>query len=444
MPRRDAAGELYSLSCLTYDGEGLCWQSQASIIRIDLINDALFAYLSPLELARMAKVSRIFHAAIAAYIAHAYHPCRLLSGFFQDIPSFRALQARTGSLISGRSALHFLDRSLYPSDPLDLFIYFHHRREVVSWILHAGYVFLPAPDQSSDVDFAVTAGILQETASTTAGVCGVLSFGLGGPKSSKLVRVVVAMRTPIEVILLSQTSEFTCHIANGSSRSISGLACLINAISYEKAYCLFPCATLHQRRSLLTNSTEAPYMGTSQDVIELEERGFEMMEYLDCQDLVLSRTSSPILFGWRWIDDSASWVISFSTEGIRPPASWSASPSAQPYDPVSICGFSLRYTEECRVHLAFTVLDGPVIQYSYAIGDRDLLERLVISLYHCSPTWDGKLCVSSNNPSTQCSNTFCSWDHEVRDICRESLADLVAAQEDVIGILTQGAGITQI
>lgn len=156
----------------------------------------------------MAKVSRTVRIATQAYIAHVFNPHRLLSGYFEDVSSFRTLQARTRSLISGRAALHFFDRASYPSSPLDLHVHFHHRREVVHWLLDAGYTFLPSPDQSPDIDFTVAQGIVDQGGCDAIGLCGTLNFGMGEGESYVTIRVVVALRTPVEVILLSHSSEF--------------------------------------------------------------------------------------------------------------------------------------------------------------------------------------------------------------------------------------------
>lgn len=157
----------------------------------------------------MRKISRGVRFTVNDYLRSVYNPHRLLSPFFWDVPSFRSLQARTGSLISGHSALHFFNRSLRPTDPLDLYIYFHHRREVVDWLLAAGYGFSPSLAQSSDLDYAVADGNRDnyETDADPPHSWGSLTFHLHGAQSNVTVRVFIAMKSPMEMILHSHSSE---------------------------------------------------------------------------------------------------------------------------------------------------------------------------------------------------------------------------------------------
>lgn len=165
------------------------------------------------------------------------------------------------------------------------------------------------------------------------------------------------------------------------------IACTINVISYEKAYCLFPRATLHEHRSLLINADSTD---SAEETVTLQERGFEMFDYLTARELLSNHASSSIVFGWRWIDDSASWVINLDTKDVVLPVAKSSS-FAEQYDPVAICNFSVRFNRtQCKATITFDIFSGPDVEYAYALGDSEVMERLILSIRDCCPVWDGK------------------------------------------------------
>ncbi len=177
-----------------YSSELKCLLSQDCIIPIGVFHTILCAYLTPLELVIVSRISRSFYAAVQDYIRSVYNAHRLLSPFFHDVPSFRSLQASTGTLISGNSALHFLDRSRRLCDPLDIFVYFLHRREVVEWLEGAGYTLV----MNSDDDDSPLSPVIRYFVQT---------FKKRGTSPGVLVRVVVAAGSPMDAILRSYSSE---------------------------------------------------------------------------------------------------------------------------------------------------------------------------------------------------------------------------------------------
>ncbi|KAL1937077.1 hypothetical protein VTO73DRAFT_15132 [Trametes versicolor] len=313
--------------------------SFASIVLANVVYYNLFSHLSPLELARLCKTSRDVRFAVNDYIQSVYNPHRLLSPFFRDVSSFRSLQARTGSLISGHSALHFFNRSLRPTDPLDVYVYFHHRREVVDWLLDSGFRFSPSITQASGLDYAVEQGrrMQNETYPPDSWEC--LIFYRDGSHRNATVRVYIAMRSPMEMILHSHST------------------CMMNVISYEKAYCLFPRPTLHEHRGLLMKIKQGHDVWRVYEIEDVQARGFAMLDGLEPKELALSCASSSFALGWRWIDDSASWVIHFDTHDIPPPPVRRTNSSALTHDPITVCGFSMRYDMETKARIDYELLE---------------------------------------------------------------------------------------
>jgi hypothetical protein len=125
-----------------------------------LICDVLFAYCSPATLFRVSRTCRLGRQAIQDYFARAYDINDLFSKFFQDVPAFRRLQARTEAVVSGSLALQFLDRTRYAEADCDLYVHSKHARWIGEWIMAnngAGktYQFVSSERQPSAFNDAV-------------------------------------------------------------------------------------------------------------------------------------------------------------------------------------------------------------------------------------------------------------------------------------------------
>ena len=59
---------------------------------------------------------------------------KLLSRYFHHPETFRHLQATTGTVISGSSALQFFDRSYYAKSDLDLYVPLAWRAKVGQYL----------------------------------------------------------------------------------------------------------------------------------------------------------------------------------------------------------------------------------------------------------------------------------------------------------------------
>ncbi len=164
---------------------------------------------------------------------------------------------------------------------------------------------------------------------------------------------------------------------------------MLNVISYEKVYCLFPRATLHDHTSLVLNTGGPEYITRRIDIAETRMRGFSMIEELETEQL-LDPHPSPFAFGWRWIDDSNTWVINLDTRDVALPPPSNPESSARTHDPVNVCGFLLRYNLDDHAIIDYEVVEGPSIEFTYTIGDRDLLDRLIWTISYHSPVWDGR------------------------------------------------------
>jgi hypothetical protein len=190
-----------------------------------VIHDALFYFLSPQAMFRFALVCRAAHAALTGYYCRAFNIDNHLHRFFADPIAFRQLQARTGTLISGSSALQFLDRTFYPDSDLDLYTFPDQTHRVCSLLIEGeGYSLLPSSRNSglslglADVDVPpwraafpridLVWSDMHTTEYRSASIGAVLSFEkeqVDGPPLR--VQVISARNCPLQCILSFHSSE---------------------------------------------------------------------------------------------------------------------------------------------------------------------------------------------------------------------------------------------
>ncbi|KAI0329622.1 hypothetical protein GY45DRAFT_850264 [Cubamyces sp. BRFM 1775] len=277
------------------------------ILHIELVYEPIFDSCSAATLLRVARTCRAAHRAIKAYSRVAFDVNRLLSRFFPSknascssictmdheheqaydrARAFRSLQARTGTVISGSCALQFFDRSIYPESDLDLYVHMCHRQEVGRWLIQEGYVYEPTSHQDKNFEFEVAEEhdtFWDEYFGEISSIFKVFNFkkrvtklelplddvkhySVAGLQSSEgrgelRVQLIVPKETPMEVILGFHST------------------CVMNVISYHKAYCLFPQATLEERLALFTSSPSEDSLSRNTDqyrcaISKYTERGF--------------------------------------------------------------------------------------------------------------------------------------------------------------------------
>lgn len=144
----------------------------------------------------------------------------MLSRFFNDPRAFRIMQSRTSTLISGSVALQYFDRAFYPSSDLDLYVHSRHRREVGSWLMGMGYAFSPGRGQDANFDITVARNPQSKGLQyAMPGVAGILTFHKEGNHGRLKVQIIVARRTPMEVVLGFHSSKFTTNRLQNSAHA---------------------------------------------------------------------------------------------------------------------------------------------------------------------------------------------------------------------------------
>ncbi|KAH9947185.1 hypothetical protein B0H21DRAFT_876842 [Amylocystis lapponica] len=359
-----------------------------SVLHIDLICELIFSCCSPAALVQTAATCRVAKESVHSYIQYAFNINRRLSRYFSDPLAFRSLQARTATLISGSFALQFFDRSFYPTSDLDLYVHMRHRREVGRWLLGAGYAFAPTPYQYPDFEVAVADPL-------TVAPGGIYDM----PGIACIFNFTTAART-----------------GGGTLKVILGFhsTCVMNVLSFEKAYCLYPRTTLEERRSLVSASCRGQSERRPQGLDKYAVRGWTIVARLPPQDA--ERRDGAFRLGWRWIDDNASWVVALDTAGVARAPAPNASSGARAHDPVAVCNWQLRYSAVGGAVMQFGVAKGGVLRYVYLVTDEGLLGHLTRVL-------SAKIRVEQAKADLKLEDwNYC--DDELPRICREHIREV--------------------
>ena len=79
----------------------------------------------------------------ASFTRHTFNINRHLRCFFQNPLEFHTIQAETGTIISGSSALQFFNREIFEDSGLDLYLHPGHLERIGTWLMKSeGYIYI--------------------------------------------------------------------------------------------------------------------------------------------------------------------------------------------------------------------------------------------------------------------------------------------------------------
>ncbi|KAH8092536.1 hypothetical protein BXZ70DRAFT_898267 [Cristinia sonorae] len=297
-----------------------------------LIFETIFDNLTPLEFMRLGRTCQRARAVVLRFVDQKFGSKinDSLMRFFDDPVAFRSLQARTGTLISGSTALQFFDRTSYPNSDLDLYIHPQFDRDVLLWLTDNGYTFVPEEEQPARLEDAIETG---------RRVSRLIAQGLGwiiphrqGEYHFKTIQSVYSFRKPSPVEN-EPDIRVQCMIAVHAPLEVIlsfHSTCVMNVISFEKAYSLYPRATLHERRTFVNDLAPSPARQRAYQ--KYTERGFHL-----CYGTVPNSSGVDPAFplGNRYIGDEHCWTIPLDISGVGPGCRLPRSRKPLLHDPVS-------------------------------------------------------------------------------------------------------------
>ncbi|KAF8961523.1 hypothetical protein BDZ97DRAFT_1733677 [Flammula alnicola] len=329
-------------------------------------DDIVFHRLSPSNLLRYAQTCKTAYGAVSSYIQRTFQVQQLLSRFFtpSEIHYFRYWQSRTGMFISGSTALQFFDRSFYPDSDLDIYVEHRHCEPIAYWLTSLGYAFEPRRGHENDTladalvqtlpslygeVHMVSSGFF-ESASVGyfgRGVANVYNFHKYNP--DRKIQLITSYHSPLEVVLNFHST------------------CVMNIITHEKAYSLYPKATFEQRRSLII-STEGSNQETARK--KYATRGWSMVEQLTHEEY--RHSGSAFAQGGRYVGDSKCWTLPILPkldlpEGYMETNTW-----------------ELVHQANLEPEMLFLILLTGNLRYSYLVVDRSVQKYLTPALLDVS------------------------------------------------------------
>jgi hypothetical protein len=240
-----------------------------------------------------------------------------LERFFtaKEIIEFQKLQATTGTIISGSAAVQFFDRALYKDSDLDLYMQHQSARPMALWLQSIGYAFVPCKDSEFQ---SLEMGLQKSIKLNTEDIYGIPIDINDEPDKGYFDAVVVldfkktnhpdiqlitSRGPPLEMVLDFHSSEW--QLFNFTEKYTHSLtpACVMNVITHNKAYSIYPRATFIERRSLVYNRSENSLEGRS----KYEQRGWTQIPFLEAHDY--DNPFSSFARGSRRIGDSKCWTI---------------------------------------------------------------------------------------------------------------------------------------
>ncbi|RPD65283.1 hypothetical protein L226DRAFT_456156 [Lentinus tigrinus ALCF2SS1-7] len=271
------------------------------------VYDTIFSCLTPASFARISRVCRDIREGAVDFATRAYNINRRLGYYFSDPLAFRALMARTRFFISGSFALQFFDRTFYPGSDLDLYVQKAlDVLEIGRWLEKEGYTYKPTVAQRATVDAQIK--IRQawgETEVYNGGlvVGDVLSFekqvqDVSGTETRKVQLVVPSPRhrSPLETILNFHST------------------CVMNVITHDAAYSLYPYATFELNSSAVLTKDTSPR--TTNALEKYVGRGFRMLDAKILSTNPKGDQTTFVVDLQRQVADEHSWIIPLSTNGL--------------------------------------------------------------------------------------------------------------------------------
>ncbi|KAJ8453513.1 hypothetical protein ONZ51_g13552 [Trametes cubensis] len=331
------------------DAPGVAQSVFITILEMPHVRTSLFSALSPRSLLLLSRSSRRVREYALEYMKTAFDINATLGRYLPNPIEFRGLQARTGTLVSGSTALQFFDRSYNDPLALDLYVFPLYRREVGAWLLSKGFSFRASHEQ--DPCFAITALSRQRSVrfDSSPGVLTIYTFHRYHNGASVDVHIIVAIRTPIETILSFHST------------------CMMNIISYDKAYCLFPLATLEKHISLLCSSSAHPVKSWVGARPPDMPPTFTLLPKPDWGPSSSSRSHQLYPHTPRWLGDSYSWTLPLGLLGVSPP------PPPQHVLPST-------QSRSCRCIKLFNEEEVSVLNLAFVVGDEDTANHLARTL----------------------------------------------------------------
>ncbi|KLO11400.1 hypothetical protein SCHPADRAFT_855455 [Schizopora paradoxa] len=389
-----------------------------------VLYDDVFFYCTPGSIFRVGRTCRNGRYASQEYARRKFNINKHLLRFFPDPLAFRSIQASTKTVISGSTALQFLNRTIYPNSDLDLYVSAEESFALCTFIMSkegGSYVYKRYSHQSPNFmaawkrvrSWKPAEGIEEDpfdqawTGYGSNWIRTVFNFFAKTETGRRNVQVIVTTFDPLSSIL-------------GFHSSV-----VMNAITVDMAISLFPEATFEENLNLFLGRARSENCQAALD--KYKERGWELVDELT--DEQIKGDKRMFRHGKRWIQDSHTWRLPLSTEGVNLNAD--ADPEAMDLDnpPPTIDsmlegGFNVTHFEEDKLSMVIFGLVNTKIFTSRFIANRETVEKIEVfetAVKKMAERTLGKLALSPK----QCEEMFVNWNKICMNFCNCSICDHV-------------------
>lgn len=280
-------------------------------------DDALIDALSMGEMVRFGWVSKEAQAKVISYIKRHFNISKVLKPFVSasDIDDFRRLMARTDMIISGSIALQFFARVTWPSSDTDLYVEKIHAAQIAAWLIEHDFVFQPCdqnPISWQEIthctpDVLPDSCLCFEPLNTIGYILGDTVLNFKNNRTGRLAQVVMCNGTPLQSVLNFHSSTFLYQYIFDSFTDIPVSAAVLNIITHDYAYCLYPKATLDKKKSLYLPSAFATVPHVMSALNKYRDRGWDVVNRLHDYEAFGDEPLFP--FGPRRVSDAKSLKI---------------------------------------------------------------------------------------------------------------------------------------
>ena len=224
----------------------------------------------------------------------------------QEILHFRELQATTGAIISGSTALQFFDRTVYADSDLDLYVQHDRSRDLALWLESIGYMFVPLENDNFNTlqmsldkspDFDPTD--ITFDSEYCDGVI-ILNFI---KKDRPSIQVITSRGPAIAMVLQFHSSASFSSSSEHIYVFTRCPGCVMNFITHDKAFSIHPRATFIERQSLVYDFSLKAFKAR----LKYTFRGWTQIQSPPATHITTSFSS--FRRGLRRVGDRKCWTI---------------------------------------------------------------------------------------------------------------------------------------
>ncbi|EPE34585.1 hypothetical protein GLAREA_10279 [Glarea lozoyensis ATCC 20868] len=313
------------------------------------IFDTLCSFLEPRDLISFFGTTKACRDLYPTLLTSQFNINRLLKRFVKTPVALRSELAKHNAVISGSTALQLFERVTWRKSDLDIYV----ERDDGTAVSALGtylttvesYVAVAAPFPNANDDY------------------GLINLSI---KRIDNFQKVDGNGVKLKVQIMStRTLALEAIVANYYTTAV------VNFITWNAAYCLFPDLTFIKRTTYSLKNTEERY---NHQIAKYRDRGWETLGVVEDEDQQF--TKSLLLHddeqGFRRIGDSRTWKIDLDTAGVTPGA---------PSTSVEYCLFNLRtvpvmaeLNENSHYKIDTSVFVSCILKYKYLRDEKVLVD----------------------------------------------------------------------